>query len=332
LSWVEAVWEDLVAHHLFPTFSMGVGERLTEQPPADEEDMKLQETCATVEWLLLNHRLYQATGSVRYSHMIENIVYNTLLGAQSNDGMKWNYYTPLTRTSGGKPWFDGPTMCCYWSGPRGIARLPQMVYHVDRQGLRVDLFEAGSVRWERYGREVIIEQQTNYPADGFVRLTVKTETPSVFALRLRIPLWAGDVRVTLNGQPLDSVAGQHTRIEREWADKDQLSIRFEMPVTTIEMADGRRAVRHGPEVLAVDAGDNPGLDMNQLVLPDPLGTIASVTAVGPRRRYEMNMLMDGKPQLVVLTPFAAVGNGDSGYRTTFPTRTEFLRSFREREE
>ena len=55
-----------------------------------------------------------------------------------------------------------------------------------------------------------------------MRLTVKTETPSAFALRLRIPPWAGDVRVTLNGQPLDSVAGQHTCIEREWAEKTHL--------------------------------------------------------------------------------------------------------------
>jgi hypothetical protein len=85
-------------------------------------------------------------------------------------------------------------------------------------------------------------------------------------------------------------------------------------------------------VLAVDAGDNPGLDLNQLVLADPLGTIASVTALGPRRCYEMHMLLDGKPQPVVLTPFAAVGNGDSGYRTTFPTRTESLSILHERVE
>lgn len=102
-------------------------------------------------------RLYKATGHVKYIDALERVCYNALLAAQSTDGMKWTYYTPLRYT---KKWFQGPTNCCFWSGPRGIARIPEMVYSVDEQGLRVDLFEQSKAKLKVKGKEVSIDQMT----------------------------------------------------------------------------------------------------------------------------------------------------------------------------
>ena len=137
LIWVEKVWEDITSRHLYPTGSLSFSEHLSETAPNDtpvkngEPARHHQETCATVEWLLFNALLYQATGRVRYMEHMEQTIYNALLAAQSLDGLQWMYFTPLRYE---KRWFTGPTSCCYWSGPRGIARLPGWVYALDTAG------------------------------------------------------------------------------------------------------------------------------------------------------------------------------------------------------
>ncbi len=144
LIWVEKVWEDITSRHLYPTGSLSFSEHLSETAPNDtpvengEPARHHQETCATVEWLLFNALLYKATGRVRYMEHMEQTIYNALLAAQSLDGLQWMYYTPLRYE---KRWFTGPTSCCYWSGPRGIARLPGWVFAIDSEGLRVNLYE-----------------------------------------------------------------------------------------------------------------------------------------------------------------------------------------------
>ena len=121
LIWVEKVWEDITSRHLYPTGSLSFSEHLSETAPNDtpvengEPARHHQETCATVEWLLFNALLYQATGRVRYMERMEQTIYNALLAAQSLDGLQWMYFTPLRYE---KRWFTGPTSCCYWSGPR----------------------------------------------------------------------------------------------------------------------------------------------------------------------------------------------------------------------
>ena len=175
LRWVEKVWEDFVAQHLYPTGSLGYNELLRMSAPNDtpvengQPERHHQETCATVEWLLLNARLYQATGRVRYMEKMEHTIYNALRAAQSADGMKWMYYTPLRYE---KRWFTGPTSCCYWSGPRGIARLPGWVYALDDEGLRVNLYELSDASLRLGEHTVTVRQSSLYPDHGQVTLLI----------------------------------------------------------------------------------------------------------------------------------------------------------------
>src|SRR6185503_904942 len=107
-----------------------------------------------------------------------------LLAAQSMDGMQWMYFTPLRYE---KRWFTGPTSCCYWSGPRGIARLPGWVYALDNDGLLVNLYESGKATLQLVDRPVTIKQTTLYPDLGEVMIEVEPAVPVKFTLRLRIP-------------------------------------------------------------------------------------------------------------------------------------------------
>lgn len=327
--WIEDIWEDIAAHQLFPTASISTNERLLKEPPADELG-KLQETCATVEWMIFTRRLYEATGRVRYAHMIERTAYNALLGAQSTDGMKWMYYTPLRYS---KDWYSGPTECCYYSGPRGIVRLPGWAYGVDGDGIRIDLYESSTATLKAAARRITVRQQTAYPAEGLIRLTVQRIEPdglAEFALKCRIPEWAIAPRVRVAGKPFDGSvqAGEHAVLRRRWKAGEEVEISFQIGERFLSMADGSVAIARGAEVLSADLRDNPGISLEALSKPDsPRLEQMEPTAEG-RRLYRCMWKGGNGPSTVVLTPFADAGNAtpgvvvaDAKYRTAFPGRT-----------
>ncbi len=72
---------------------------------------------------------------------------------------------------------------------------------------------------------VRLEQITNYPFDGRVRLRVDPEHPASFGLRIRIPSWAGRVEATINGAVIPGVgAGEFLTVNREWRSGDELTL------------------------------------------------------------------------------------------------------------
>ncbi len=314
LAWVEAVWERMYDDHLYPTGSLGLGETLRPPPPAEKPGAKMQETCATVEWLILTHRLYRATGRVRYAHAIERTACNALLAAQSADGMKWMYYTPLRYE---KQWFSGPTRCCYWSGPRGIARLPTLVYATDEEGLRVDLLASSRAALPVLGREVRVDQKSACPAAGRTAITVRPPEPMRFALKVRIPPHVRDPKVTVNDEPAGGTveAGTYARLLRSWRPGDRVQVTFGMASRRVPLGDGV-LIQRGPEFLAADARDNPDMDLEAVAAPADLA-LEAADASGNRRRYAARMRVAGRPRRVLLTPWADAGHNGARFTAVF---------------
>ena len=323
LIWLEKVWEDIASRHLYPTGSIGFSEHLNATAPNDtpvengEPARHHQETCATVEWLLFNAVLFQATGRVRYMERMEQTIYNSLLAAQSLDGMQWMYFTPLRYE---KRWFTGPTSCCYWSGPRGIARLPGWIYALDNEGLRVNLYESGEATLQLRYNAVAIKQYSSYPDVGKVILEIRPAAPVTFTLRLRIPLGAGQAQFKLNGEPVvpDSVTDGYFGFRRTWSQDDRISMKFDVPVTVSDFMHAHYGiVRRGPEVLAVDQQDNPGLDLDRITLPEQV-TLSSIDPINGRRRYQGKVQVDSGYREITFTPYADCGNDGSRFRVAFP--------------
>jgi DUF1680 family protein len=323
LIWVEKVWEDITSRHLYPTGSLSFSEHLSETAPNDtpvengEPARHHQETCATVEWLLFNALLYLATGRVRYMEHMEQTIYNALLAAQSLDGLQWMYFTPLRYE---KRWFTGPTSCCYWSGPRGIARLPGWVYALDNEGLRVNLYESGEATLQLDDSVVAIRQISLYPDFGKVTLDVKPAAPVTFTLRLRIPPGTREVQFKLNGQPVrpDSAEDGYFGFHRVWSQGDSIEMEFDILVTVKDFLGANYGIIvRGPEVLAVDQRDNPALDLDRITLREQI-LLRSIDPVNGRPRYQGEVTVDGRFVEVVFTPYADCGGDGARFRTAFP--------------
>ena len=323
LQWVEKVWEDLTSKHLYPTGSLGYNELLQASGPNDtpvdggQPERHHQETCATVEWLLLNASLYQATGNVRYFVRMEQTIYNALLSAQSLDGMSWMYFTPLRYE---KRWFAGQTSCCYWSGPRGIARLPGWVFAMDQEGIRVNLFESCEATLQMVGHEVAIRQSSLYPDGGGVILDFQPEIPLPFTLRLRIPLHVRETKFRLNGHPIQVVPEEdgYYLLRRQWSPGDRIEMEFRMPSAVRHFLNNRYGVLlRGPEVLTLDQRDNVPLDLDQVVLNNGMA-LKSIQPMGSRRRYLGEVSVNDQRVEAIFTPYADCGGDGSRFRTAFP--------------
>ena len=334
LARTEQVWEGLVRNHLFPTGSLGDREDLSDGPLKDTPNGQLQETCATTEWIFFTQSLYAITGRSKYAEALELTCYNALLAAQSADGMKWCYWTPLRYS---KHWFHGPTRCCFWSGPKGIARLPQLIYATKGNVIYVNFFETSSATLATSGGKVHVTQDSEFPKIG--NSTVKLKTPSGWKgmLRIRVPNWSTNFQAKLNGilVPNDSDVQGYCEIDLEGSSEHQIDIRFDIPLMLEQLSGDDYVMRRGPEVLSIDVRDN--ID-TWLGARDDLITIPEDVALeqiksyrkyqwpgptdsnGGRRRYLVN-LNDGRtsePRGLILTPYADAGNEGAAFRTVFP--------------
>jgi len=141
-------------------------------------------------------------------------------------------------------------------------------------------------------RTVKIVQQTRYPWDGHVKISVDPGKPDAFAIKVRIPGWArGEVvpsdlyrfvdtsheraRLLVNNRevPIQLNRGYAT-LDREWKAGDEIDLHLPMPIRRIvansEVAAdrGRVALERGPIVFAAEGVDSPTHKVRNLLLRD----------------------------------------------------------------
>lgn len=329
---IEQVWDELERTHMFPTGSLGEREDLDDEPIKDVIDGQLQETCATTEWIFFTMTLYEITGREKYIEALEKTTYNALIGAQSDDGMKWCYWMPLRYS---KHFLHGPTRCCFWSGPRGIARIPQLIYSTKGDAIYVNFYESSKATLVSGSGDVIIRQDSNFPKDGKSSIAIQTPTGWEGEVRLRVPAWAMNFSSMLNGNDVsrDNQLGRYMVLNLEGSQKYQIDVEFDMTLEMKKLDEGYVMLR-GPEVLSLDTRDNIdtwlGRNDDLITLPAGISLLplepgkrfqwAGPVSSGDRRRYmvEVNDARTDELRGVVLTPYADAGNEGAAFRTAFP--------------
>ncbi len=205
---------------------------------------------------------------------MERILFNALFGAQSPDGRRIRYYTPL---EGPRAYHQGDTYCCPNNYRRIVAELPRMILYSGQNQLFVNLFAACSVQTEIHSVPVSIQMDTRYPYAPDCVITVCPQKPKAFALNLRIPRWCRSAVFGVNDGPLEKIECPENgwfSIDRQWQSGDRIHVRLDMPLRLIrgrQAQAGRAAVMMGPLVFCVNRERHPGLsarDLHELVM-DP---------------------------------------------------------------
>jgi len=146
------------------------------------------------------------------------------------------------------------------------------------------------LRWVTVKVKLI--QQTDYPWDGHVRLTVTPAQASAFEMCVRIPGWAlgrpvpsdlyrfaeseaAPVQLKVNGKTIDATPGQdgYVHLKRSWKAGNVVELDMPMPVRRvyaheeIEADRGKVALMRGPIIYCLEAVDHPGADVLKVTLP-----------------------------------------------------------------
>jgi DUF1680 family protein len=231
------------------------------------------ETCANIGNGLWNWRMLQLTGESRFADVLELVLYNSLLSSISLDGKKFFYTNPMrvlrdqpplrwSRTR--QPYID--CFCCPPNAVRMIAEVNSYAYSVSDGAVWVNLYGASLLDTRLpNGTKVILEQETDYPWEGHIRITVRDTETTKFALMLRIPGWADTAAATVNGETVDVVAkpGEYCEISRKWSAGDTVEIEIPLKVRLLEANPfveetlNQVAIQRGPVVYCLESADLP---------------------------------------------------------------------------
>lgn len=257
------------------------------------------ETCAAISMVYLFQRMFLFRGESKYRDCLERTLYNGVISGMSVDGGRFFYPNPLS--SDGKyafnadnnttrqPWFG--CACCPSNISRFIPSLPGYVYAVKDNSLYVNLFAANTATIRVAGKDVTLKQETRYPWDGDIAISILKNKGKDFTMKVRIPGWvrgqvvpsdlysyADDVKtgysITVNGKKADGnlTPDGYLSIGRHWKKGDIVRVHFDMKPRIVtanaKVTDdrGKIAVERGPLVYCAEAADNNGLNTRHVLL------------------------------------------------------------------
>jgi uncharacterized protein len=291
---IDKIWDNVAGKKLYITGGIGA----TGSGEAFGKNYELpnmtayNETCAAVGNDYWNHRLFLLHADARYIDVMERTLYNGLISGVSLDGESFFYPNPLESAGqhARSPWFG--VACCPGNITRFMASVPGYVYAQRGDALWVNLYMASNAEVKLdNGRTVNIAQDTRYPWDGRVKMTVNPDQASALTVNVRIPGWAreepvpsdlyrysdkasGAVTLTVNGKVVPvKVDKGYVSIHRDWKRGDVIELNLPMPVRRVVANDlvaadrGRVALQRGPIVYAAEWPDNPDGRVRNLVLP-----------------------------------------------------------------
>jgi len=297
------LFDDLVRRKMYITGGMGAQQHHEAFGAAYQlpNATAYAETCAAISNVLWNRRMLLAEPNCRYADVLERALYNGVLSGVSLSGDEYFYVNPLASSGGHKrqPWFG--CTCCPTNMVRTLASIPSYLYDVSDGGVWVHLYDNSTLSWQLPdGRALTLQQQTGYPWDGRVEMTVTPQAASEFSVFLRIPGWCRKARLEVNGKAVADVrCGTYKEIRREWKPGDTLALQMDMPAEIVESHPrvpenrGCVAIQRGPVVYCIESPDNPGLPIEDARLataspaelsarhePDLLGGVTVITGPG----------------------------------------------------
>lgn len=317
---LDAIWDDIVYRKMYINGACGALYDGTSPDGTDYKPDNVQkvhqsygrpyqlphstahnETCANIGNMFLNWRMFQATADAKYTDLVENCLFNSILCGISLDGTKYFYTNPL-RMSDELPyklrWPKERTeyiscFCCPPNTLRTLCEAQDYAYSVGKNEIYVNLYGANTLntKLDDIG-EITIQQESDYPWDGNIRFTVaKLKGKKDFTLKLRIPAWCSDAKIAVNGETVSVVTKNETyaSVTRQWKKGDVVTL--EMPMETklieanplVEECRGQVAVQRGPIIYCLESNDLNGMDIDNIAIPaDAKFKPVEVTIAGSR--------------------------------------------------
>lgn len=300
LNKLHLMWNDVVQHKMYITGGCGslydgVSPDGTSYKPVEVQkihqaygrDYQLpnftahNETCANIGNLLWNWRMLQLTGKAQYTDVLELTLYNSILSGIALDGKNFLYTNPLAysealpfkqRWSKQRVPYISISNCCPPNVVRTIAEVSNYAYGISDKGLWVHLYGGNSLSTTYNGEIIKLDQETSYPWDETINITIDQVPSKTFSIFLRIPGWCNGATLLINDKEYVTTlsSGQYAEINRPWKKGDKIKLILPMPVKLmeanplVEETRNQVAVKRGPVVYcleSIDLGTNKIFDI-----------------------------------------------------------------------
>jgi DUF1680 family protein len=223
------------------------------------------ETCANIGNVLWNRRMLELTADAKYADIVELALYNSVLSGVSMDGDKFFYTNPLAvndsypynlRWSGGRQKYISLSNCCPPNLVRTIAEISNYMYSISDDGVYIDLYGGNTLKGN-----IGLTQQTNYPWDGKITITINNAPAQQRSVYMRIPGWCKKSSLSVNGKAVSGKPAGYVKLSKLWKAGDKIELILDMPATLIEanpLVEETRnqvAVKRGPIVYCLESVD-----------------------------------------------------------------------------
>ena len=264
---VKSLWQNLVNKKLYVTGGVGSGD--TSEGFGVNYALSNQaycEACSSCGEIFFHWKMHLAYHEAKYADLIEETMYNALLGATDLDAKNFYYDNPLDENKVRYAWHVCP--CCVGNIPRTLLMMPTWVYTKSPDGIYVNLFVGSTITVENVGgTDVEMVQATEYPWKGNVAITVNPQTAKTFSLRLRVPdrgvskLYTpspeanGVTSIRVNGAAVKpEMKNGYAVITRNWKTGDKVEMVLPLRVQRVHPDDRIIARNRGGQVSHPDEG------------------------------------------------------------------------------
>lgn len=274
LNTMDAIWDSVANTKTYITGGIGVrshGEDFGDPYELPNDDSYC-EICATIALANWNQRMNLIHEDAKYADVVEKNLYNAILVGTNLTGDKFYYSTYLEARNGDprSDWFA--CACCPPNLMRTIAKLSEYMYTVHGDKLFVNMYIGSDGNVNVDGTNVGLIQETEYPWNGDIKMTVNPDEEKEFTMNIRIPGWVEEqanqnVTISVNGEAVTAEAEKgYVAITRTWnaGDVVRISIPMEIRMTeadpNVEANQGRIALQRGPIVYSIEMAGNAQLN------------------------------------------------------------------------
>ena len=229
------------------------------------------ETCGMVEQMASDEIMLRMTGDPFWAEHCEDVAFNTYPAATMPDFKALRYITcpnhVISDSKNHHPGIDnsGPFLamnpfssrCCQHNHAQGWPYYTEhLVLATPDNGAALALYASCKATMKvGDGQQIAIHEETNYPFDEVIRLTVQTDKEVEFPLYLRIPTWADQAQIHINGQKVTTpvTSGQYACIRRTWKndDKVELTLPMQLSLRTWQVNKNSVSVNYGPLTMSL---------------------------------------------------------------------------------
>jgi len=229
------------------------------------------ELCAVVEYMYSLEILLSVLGDPAFGDRLERITFNALPATFSPDMWShqydqqvnqiecsvrrrhWNTNDDDSNIFGLEPNYG----CCTANLSQGWPKFAVHLWMAAGEGLAAVAYAPSEVTATLHGQTVRVLLETGYPFSDALHFTVHTGEPVSFPLLLRIPQWADEAHVSINGAASEAtLPGKFHRIEREWHDGDTVLLTLPMHPVVHARPQQTVAVSRGPLLFALKIGED----------------------------------------------------------------------------